>query len=356
VVTERELSRTYLPFKKWDDIGLIAEEKMAKSTGGNEFDVQVTYDLYDGKGNVLQITTKDGIVTSYLWGYNQQYPIAKVIGATYEQAIGFVDMSVINNPNVSDNALRTELAKIRNGLVSSNAMVSTYTYAPLIGMTSETDPNGRTTYYEYDPFGRLMHLRDSKNNILKKYCYNYAGQPITCYDGNFTNSDAYSQSFTKNNCGVGMQGTSVLFQVPAGSVSSSISVADANAKAQQKLQQDGQAYANANGTCSPAPIYAVLSIENQSSSWYSTYGDVIIRFYSDAAHTIPVSVTNQSITIQMEYSDLFNGTGDIQEFSFIANGPDFMAFAGVELSSYDGYYTNWWKYFSLISAPGCLIQ
>ncbi len=61
-----------------------------------------------------------------------------------------------------------------------NSFVTTYTYKPLIGISSETDPNGRTKYYEYDNFNRLSIIRDHDNNILKKICYNYAGQVEDC--------------------------------------------------------------------------------------------------------------------------------------------------------------------------------
>ncbi len=53
------------------------------------------------------------------------------------------------------------------------AQMSTYTYQPLVGMTSATDVRNNTTYYEYDAAGRLIAVRDRDRNLLKAYDYHY---------------------------------------------------------------------------------------------------------------------------------------------------------------------------------------
>ena len=65
-------------------------------------------------------------------------------------------------------------------LYPEKAFMTTYTYEPLIGLKSQCDVNNRITYYEYDAFNRLLLIRDQDYNILKKICYNYAGQVQDC--------------------------------------------------------------------------------------------------------------------------------------------------------------------------------
>ncbi len=140
---------------------------------GNEpLDNRLLFEKFDTQGNLLQSRDVDAnVATTYLWGYNNMYPVAKVENATHAEVIGTgVLQSVLDAP-ADDDALRTELQKIRDGL--PNAMVTTYTYKPLVGITSMTDPKGYTTYYGYDEFNRLSHVIDQDQKVSQRYNYQY---------------------------------------------------------------------------------------------------------------------------------------------------------------------------------------
>lgn len=49
----------------------------------------------------------------------------------------------------------------------------TYTYDPLIGVTSTTDARGSTQYFQYNGFNRLSIVKDQYGNILSKNNYSY---------------------------------------------------------------------------------------------------------------------------------------------------------------------------------------
>lgn len=120
----------------------------------------------------------------YLWGYNNQYLVAKVIGSDYNTVITRISQLNIDNAtalNNNDVAVRALLNGLRTSFASDPLVqVTTYTYSPLIGMTSETSPDGRTIYYEYDGFNRLHLIKDDQGKVLKKICYNYLGQQVNC--------------------------------------------------------------------------------------------------------------------------------------------------------------------------------
>ncbi len=140
---------------------------------------EYSFERYDSKGNLLQVKGKDGITISYIWGYQYQHPIAKIIGADYSQVKAALGRTNDNNDlaylqDYSTEQLLTAFNKLRENLPS--AIVTTYTYTPQQGITSETSPDGVTTYYEYDPLGRLMRIKDHLGNILQENSYHYGNE------------------------------------------------------------------------------------------------------------------------------------------------------------------------------------
>ncbi|MCH7400745.1 hypothetical protein ACFOUP_12300 [Belliella kenyensis] len=57
----------------------------------------------------------------------------------------------------------------------ANAMMTTYTYKPLVGVSSVSDPRNNITYYEYDNANRLLNVRNDSKEIIETYEYKYKG-------------------------------------------------------------------------------------------------------------------------------------------------------------------------------------
>lgn len=140
---------------------------------------ELTYEKYDSNGNLQQYRTKEGYPISIIWGYNNTLPIAKVEGTTYDEAMALIGASDIVSKSDQDidipkqNALIAQLDSFRKN--NSRYFITTYTYDPLIGVTSITPPSGIREVYLYDTANRLMEIREGSQTgkILKEFKYNY---------------------------------------------------------------------------------------------------------------------------------------------------------------------------------------
>ncbi|MEP6747509.1 MAG: hypothetical protein ABJB86_07270, partial [Bacteroidota bacterium] len=154
--------------------GIYVPQTVQLQVGGNPIEMRQQFYQYDSKGNVQEQSKSNDMHEVYLWGYNNQYPVAKITGSTYNAAIAIVTQAQIDaatSTSSNDAGVRTLLQALRSGL--PNALVTTYTYLPLAGITSETDPRGQVTFYEYDSFQRLKLIKDFAGNILKTFDYQY---------------------------------------------------------------------------------------------------------------------------------------------------------------------------------------
>jgi hypothetical protein len=152
---------------------IVAPAYVETKTGTNNYETRLNYNDYDKKGNLTDVSKAGDAHTVYLWSYNYQYPVAKIEGLTYSEILNYYPQTSIDNLASTPNPTVDQLTAIRTALASQTALVSTYTYSPLVGMTSMTDPRGVITYYNYDLFNRLQYVKDTNNKMIKQFDYNY---------------------------------------------------------------------------------------------------------------------------------------------------------------------------------------
>jgi hypothetical protein len=130
-----------------------------------------------------------------------------------------------------------------------NSQMTTYGFTHETGVTSQIDQNNKITYYEYDGLNRLINIRDEQSNIIKNIKYNYGlGSAITAPKKIFYNIP-YQNSYAKNCSSLpGSYGTVETYVVPGGKYAA-LSQTAADNLASADLAANGQAYAEANGSC-----------------------------------------------------------------------------------------------------------
>ncbi len=174
---------------------------------------------YDQDANLLSFSLDSGPVCSYQWGYNRQYPVAECknaaesefyyqsfeeeeqassgvahTGQKYYSGAYYVNWALPNGREYvisywyrQGGIWKYSGQQTYNGPVTlsqgdafddirihpKDAPMTTYTYKPLVGMSSSTDEKSNTTFYEYDDFQRLKWAKDRSGAILKDYTYHY---------------------------------------------------------------------------------------------------------------------------------------------------------------------------------------
>ena len=130
-------------------------------------------------GLLVGYTQADGTPVTLAYGYNGTQVIAKIVNleantfysATYQPLLTNLDN--YSNPyhsSYSEANLKNTLEGMRTTF--AGAQITSYTYQPLVGVSSITDAGSKTTTYEYDANGRLRTVKDHLGNILKEYQYN----------------------------------------------------------------------------------------------------------------------------------------------------------------------------------------
>ena len=204
-------------YKNWGN-NIIAPESISKRLGDKPYKPVVWFHAYDlATGKILRVSKQKDVNISYIWGYNKTLPIAECRNAAENEIFydGFEDQGtpglahagkkfhdgdynltfvipdsktyvlrywyrengawkhtgLLNYSGPQTLSLGDAIDEVR--IHPAGALMTTFTYQPLVGMTSATDPNNKVSYYEYDSYGRLKYIRDEEYNILSAYQYHY---------------------------------------------------------------------------------------------------------------------------------------------------------------------------------------
>ena len=174
---------------------------------------------YTAEGNVEEAQKQDDLPTSFVWGYQTEYPVAEFMNASADQvsytgfeeatsnvsseahtgkkshqgsypvglplAGGTYTLSYWEKVGNQDWTKRQQTITASTSIGTANSLiddvwvspigtlVTHFTYDPVYGRTSTTAPNGLTNLFEYDGLGRLQLARDHQRRIEQSYFYHY---------------------------------------------------------------------------------------------------------------------------------------------------------------------------------------
>ena len=146
--------------------------------------------MHNKYGRIIQLTDTNDVHISYIWGYKYKYPLMMAKNATFSQLEQAVSAKGLVLPNLSESITYNE--HIYDLLLASvnslpHSLVEVYKFKPNIGLSEQTMPNSLKTYYDYDGYGRLVSIADSKRHIVKQGEYNLVSiaplsATMSCHD------------------------------------------------------------------------------------------------------------------------------------------------------------------------------
>lgn len=159
----QKLYDTYTPYRLLDN-QIPVPDRIETGKGNNPRETRIVFDQYNTKGQILEMT-KDNTKVSYLWAYNSLYPVVEAMGVGYSSLSGYQN----NLLSRTDSAFIAGTSNTIRSALKGSALVTSYTYKPLVGTTSVTLPNGTRKSFVYDSKGDLKAELDHNRNPEKVY-------------------------------------------------------------------------------------------------------------------------------------------------------------------------------------------
>lgn len=157
------------------------------------FNERATY-IYDDAGNVMEQISPAQVTSSFIWGYDDRFPVVKGENINHNQLVSIVSTALSQHSGsyTSLDDLLADIGQLKNqtekdkwiafiSLLNSqvnvdHGLISIFAFDPLLGMISQADPNGIISYFEYDELGRMKLIKDEEGNIVQHQQYHYKEQ------------------------------------------------------------------------------------------------------------------------------------------------------------------------------------
>jgi YD repeat-containing protein len=144
---------------------LIKQEKIETKLNTNVPFSNRTNTTWDSMGNLTEFN-ENFVSTSVIYGYNKTKIIAIIKNTTNSNLASLLSISDIHSLNENSYSIISGLRS------NANLEVQTFEYNIKGELIKLTDEKGMFHTNTYDPFGRLLNIKDNFNNILKDYEYN----------------------------------------------------------------------------------------------------------------------------------------------------------------------------------------
>jgi len=141
------------------------------ASNGESPEKRIEYLNFNPKGRVLDFKQDYSKYTTYLWTYNNSYPMSRTDGVNYSTVYSTIGASTIADyaNNYKTEAEYTDLfGSLRSNI---DGLTQGRIYQLLYGTTLEQSPSGNTLRYYYDDFQRLFQVTD--NTYMIKGMYEY---------------------------------------------------------------------------------------------------------------------------------------------------------------------------------------
>ena len=151
--------------------GDVVTEAVYESKDNNALELKEKYSHHDVYSHPTYVEMSNGINKVLVWSYCGRYPVAEILGATYDEVKTAFDGTTPESLSEQQLPVTYFLNKLDTALPHAHTTICLY--KPLLGMEKMILPNGDTRTYHYDKAGRLLTVKDKDGYVLEQNEYRY---------------------------------------------------------------------------------------------------------------------------------------------------------------------------------------